>query len=209
MATCTRPAAIASISKLACAVHFYQMCALLLQRAQDTPSFATEAEMKTLAAWTPLLTAPDGTKIQKTPEFSGFQIPGSEPQYAEQNTNNSIDGLGYFTGFNSVQAKGQFTGLTSEIRSQLATYQDESAAGLDPGMTAFILLNDGRIVYELDPNTDAISGVSFTNFYLASLKLEGFKALNSNEFGISLPGDWDRNIQVMTPNFNARQKLVA
>lgn len=207
MASCTRPAALTTVSKVACPVHFYQMCALLLQRAQPTPSFATEAVMKTLAAWTPLLTAPDGTKIVKTPEFSGFQIPGSEPQYAEQNSNNSIDGLGYFTGFNSVQAKGIFTGLPSDIRTQLATFQDESAAGLDPGIGAYILLNDGRIVYQKDPTTGAIGGISFTNFYVASLKLDGYKALNTNEFGLSLPGEWDKNIQVMTPSFNARTAL--
>ncbi|NML67615.1 hypothetical protein HHL22_20635 [Hymenobacter sp. RP-2-7] len=209
MANCVRPDAIASISKVACAVHFYQMCALLLQRAQDTPSFANEAAMKTLAAWSALLTADDGTKIVKTPEFAGFQIPGSEPQYAEQNTNNSIDGLGYFTGFNSVQAKGQFIGLPSDIRTQLATYQEESAAGLDPGMTAYILLNDGRIVYQKDPTSSAIGGIPFTNFYMASLKLDGFKANNTNDFGLSLPGDWDKNLQVLTPSFNARLKLAA
>jgi hypothetical protein len=208
MATCTRPAALTTISKVACAIHFGQMCALLLQRAQDTPTFATEAELKTLAAWTPLLTAPDGTKIVKTPEFAGFQIPGSEAQYAEQNTNNSIDGLGYFTGFNSVAAKGQFIGLPSDVRTQLATFQDESEAGLDPGLTAFILLNDGRLVYNKDAAGN-ISGIPFTNFYVASLKLDGYKAKNTNDFGISLPGDWDKNIQVTTPSFNARQKLAA
>jgi hypothetical protein len=206
MANCTRPAALSSISKVACAIHFGQMCALLFQRAQSTPSFATEAEMKTLAAWAPLLTAPDDTKIVKTPEFAGLTLPGSEPQFQDQNSNNSIDGLGYFTGFNSVQPKGTFSGLPSNIRKQLATYTDESDPGLDPGLTAFILLNDGRIVYNLVD--DVIGGIPLSNFYLASLSTEGYKAHNLNGFGFSLDGEWDTDIQVLTPAFKARTALA-
>jgi hypothetical protein len=181
------------------------MCALIFQRAQEEPSFATEAELKTLAAWTPLLTASDDTKVQITPEFSGLTLPGSEPQFAEQNTNNSIDGNGYFTGYNSVQPKGNFTGLPSAIRKQLAAYEDESRPGLDPGLTAFILLNDGRLVY--DYKDEVISGIPLTNFYMASLNTEGFKSLNQNAFGFSLDGQWDTDIQVATPTFRARQAL--
>lgn len=46
---CTRPAALTPISKVACAIHFGQIVALLIQRGQAAASFATEAELKTLA----------------------------------------------------------------------------------------------------------------------------------------------------------------
>lgn len=206
MANCTRPAALTAISPLTCAVDFDQMVRLFLQRAQDTPTFATETELASLAAWTPLIAATGGTKIIGTPLFAGFVVPGSEPQYAEENSNNSIDGNGYFTGFNAVKATGKFSGLPSDIKSQLALVQDESAAGLDPGMTAYILTRDGRLVYQKDAS-GKIGGIPFTNFYVASLNLQGLKAKNENAFGLSLPGDWDKDIQVVKLGFNGRTAL--
>lgn len=204
--SCTRPTALAPISKFNCAVHFDQFVGLLFQRGQATPSFATEAELQTLAKWTALLTAPDGSKVVKTPEFADGVIPGSEPQFADQNSNASIDGLGYFTGFNSVQATGNFVGLPSDIRTQLSLLEEESRPGLDPGLTAYIILRDGRLVYNKDEN-DIISGVSLTNFYMASLNLQGFKALNKNAFGFTLDGTWDKYLQVVKPDFNPRTAL--
>ncbi|TPG66078.1 hypothetical protein [Hymenobacter nivis] len=208
MASCTRSASLAAIAKVLCAVHFDQIAALALQRTQATPSFATEAEIKTLAAWTPLLTAAGNTKVVKTPEFADFTVPGSEPQFEGQNTNATIGGLGYFAGLNAVQPKGNFYGLPSDVRTQLSLLQDESAPGLDPGLTAYFLLTDGRIVYSKDPTTGNIGGIPITNFYVGSLDLGGLRALNKNGFGFSLAGDWDKNIQVVQPSFNARQALA-
>jgi hypothetical protein len=207
MAKCTRPDALTAISKFECAVHFGQIVALLFQRGQAVSSFATEAELKTLDAWTDLLAALDATKVIKTPEFPGFVIPGSEPQYADENSNNSIDGNGYFTGFNSVKPTGKFVGIPSEIKSQLQLISDESRPGLDPGMTMFPITGDGRIIYTLDPITNVIAGVSLTNFYVGSLASQGFNANNENAFGLSLDGEWDKNWQIVKPSFNPRLAL--
>lgn len=209
MASCKRPDALTTISKVDCPVDFGQFVALLFQRAQPSPTFASEAALKALASWTPLLTATDGTKVIKTPLFAGFVVPGSEPQYADENSNASIDGAGYFTGFNAVKATGTFSGIPSAVKSQLALVQDESAAGLDPGMTFFGVLGDGRIVYDLDTSgsSSVIRGIPFSNFYVGSLQLDGYKAKNKNAFGLSLPGDWDKNIQVVQPGFNPRTAL--
>ena len=201
--TCTRPAALTAISAFTCALHFDQIVALLIQRGQSAPSFATEAVMKTLAAWTPLLAAVGDTKVIKTPEFAGYVVPGSEAQFADENSNASIDGAGYFTGYNSVKAKGEFIGLPSDIRTQLALIEDESRPGLNPGTTAYWILRDGRIVYNKDAAGN-IGGIPFTNFNVSSLDLQGLKSLNKNAFGLTLDGGWDKTIQVVQPSFNPR-----
>lgn len=204
--SCTRPAALTAITKFDCALHFGQIVALLIQRAQATPSFATEAELQTLAKWTPLLTAPDGTKVILTPEFGGFTIPGSEPQYTGENSNDSIDGLGEFTGFNSVKPTGKFYGIPSAIKADLGKLVAESAAGLNPGTTVFPITGDGRIIYDLD-DQGLIRGIPFVNFYVGSLASAGFNAKNENAFGLTFVGDWDKNVQITKPTFNARLAL--
>lgn len=204
--TCKRPTALTSISKFDCAVHFGQLVALLIQRGQDTPTFADVTALSTLASWTPLLTAPGDTKVIITPEFAGFTFPGSEPQYADENSNNSIDGNGYFTGFNSVKPAGKFVGIPSALKAQLSLISDESRPGLDPGTTFFGITGDGRLIYDLDEAGD-IRGIPFTNFYVGSLKSDGLKANNENAFGLTLGGEWDKNVQIVKPSFNPRTAL--
>jgi len=205
---CKRPDALTPISKFDCAVHFGQLVALLIQRGQSTPSFASEAELKTLAAWTALLAATNGTKVIITPEFAGFTFPGSEPQYADENSNNSIDGNGYFTGFNSVKPAGKFVGIPSALKAQLALISDESRPGLNPGSTFYGITGDGRLIYDLD-DAGKIRGIPFVNFYVGSLKSEGLKANNENAFGLTLDGTWDKNVQIVKPDFNPRLALAA
>jgi hypothetical protein len=204
--SCARPTALTSISKFDCAVHFGQLVALLIQRGQDTPTFANEAALKLLANWTPLLIAPDDTKVIITPEFAGFAFPGSEPQYQDENSNNSIDGNGYFTGFNSVKPAGKFVGIPSSLKAQLSLISDESRPGLDPGTTFFGITGDGRLIYDLD-DAGAVRGIPFTNFYVGSLKSDGLKANNENAFGLTLNGEWDKNVQIVKPSFNLRTAL--
>jgi hypothetical protein len=204
--TCTRATALTPISKFDCAVHFGQLVALLIQRGQDTSSFATETALKSLATWTPLLAALNGTKVIKTPEFAGFTLPGSEPQYTDENSNNSIDGNGYFTGFNSVKPAGKFVGIPSALKEQLQLISDESRPGLDPGTTFFGITGDGRLIYDMD-ETGAIRGIPFVNFWVGSVKSEGLKANNENAFGLTLPGEWDKRVQIIKPDFNPRLAL--
>jgi hypothetical protein len=201
MADCTRPSALTSITPFNCAEHFDQIVLLLIQRGQSAPSFATEAELQAL------LTAPGATKVIKTPEFAGFVIPATEPQYADENSNQSIDGVGYFTGFNTSKPTGKFVGIPSAIKKELDLIEDESRPGLNPGTTFFAVTRDGRIIYDMDDN-DNIRGLPFVNFFRGGTKSDGFKALNENAFGLTLPdGKWDRNVQITKPTFNPRTDL--
>lgn len=207
MADCSRPTALTPITPFTCAEHFDQIVMLLIQRGQTVPSFPTEAALKNLDKWTALLTAPDSTKIIKTPEFAGFVIPATEPQYADENSNQSIDGNGYFTGFNSSKPTGKFVGIPSALKKQLDLLEDESRPGLRPGVTFFAVTRDGRLIYDMDEN-DNIRGLPFVNFFRGGAKSDGLKSLNENAFGLTLPdGKWDRNVQIVKPDFNPRTDL--
>ena len=210
MATsCVRPPALTAISRVDCQVHFGQLVGLLFQRTQTTPSFATQAAMNTLAAWTPLLAALDATKVIFAPLFAGFVVPGSAAVYVDENSNNSIDGLGFYAGANAVKAAGDFLGLPSAVKAQLALLGDESRPGLSPGLSAYWVTGDGRIVYNQDPESNAIGGIPLTNFNIDSLKLDGFRTENKNAFGFTMPANWDAALQVTTPAFNPRLALAA
>jgi|GEM_PF-3038749 len=206
MATCTRPAALTAISAVVCGINLGQIVAAVFQRQQDDAPFATEAAAKVLANWTALLTAADDTKMVKTPEFPGFKIPSSEPQYINENSNESIDGLGTFVGFNSVKATAVFESLPFEIAEEIRTLADESTAGLTQGLTGFLITGDRRILARKLAD-GKIAGIDLYNFYLASRGLEGLKTTDKLPFGFSLAPDWDKDLVLITPSFDPRKAL--
>ena len=203
MATCTRPPALTPISKVACAVNFDQTVGFLFQRKQAAPPFATEAAMKTLAAWEVFLAASDDTTIVRTPDVVDFVIPSPEPRFEGENSNSSVDGKGYFTGFNSVKPTGNFIGLPTDVYNQLRLLIDESQPGLDPGLTVMFLLSDGRIVHA------GLEGFDVENWFVAAPGTEGYGAKNKSPFGFTLSPTWAEKMAVLTPSFNARRLLSA
>jgi hypothetical protein len=199
---CSRPAALTAIAAVLCGIDFDQFVCIIAQRSQDVPSFATEAEMKTLAAWTPLLTAPGNTKIVKFPEFAGFTLPSSEAQFADENSNASIDGVGTYTGLSLVKPTGLFLSTPFDVLDQVRALEEESRAGLEVGLTFYFITRDGRIVHK------NLAGIEIANFNVGSVGSEGYKAANKIPFSFTLPGDWDRGgLQITKPNFDIRRAL--
>ncbi|MCC3156445.1 hypothetical protein LJ737_04305 [Hymenobacter sp. 15J16-1T3B] len=195
MATCTRPAALSNVSKQDCPIDFKQIQRIILQRLGF--KFATEAEMKTLAAWTPLLAAADSTKVVLSPFTTGFVIPPSEPTFINENDNNSLNGMGKFTGLNSVKPTGRFVGLESAIWEQMQQFSTESDAALGvERLGAYLLNQDGAILHnDLGP-------IPLANFYVADPGSEGFRAETIIPFGFSLKGGWYKGVQLLQPSFN-------
>lgn len=206
---CSRPAAIPTISKVDCGINLGQIVAVIFQRRQPTAPFATEAALKTKAAWDAFLLALDATRAQKTPEFAGFKIPGSEAVYVGENSNESIDGQGTFVGYNAVKVTGQFQSTPPDIITALRGYEGESAPGLTDGLTAYFITGDRRIVAKKYDGGTSLSGIPVSNFNIGSRNLEGFRTLDSNAFGLTLAPDWDRDLVIVTPSFDPRALLNA
>lgn len=201
MQTCTRPAALTTITQPqpGCEVKFDQIIRLLFQRRQDTPSFATDVEFKDIATWTPLLTALADTKVVLSPLFAGMTIPQSEGLFEGGNDNTTIDGVEVYKGEGAVRVTGTFTGLPFATAEELRKLSTESYGGLTDGLTAYMVNREGEIVHEGD-----YGGIPITNFRLSSVGSEGFGAGNKYTFSFSVPGNWDATIGITKPTFNPR-----
>jgi len=180
-----------------CAVHFGQIVRFAYRRRIKTKAFATVAAMKTLAAWNAALTATDETKIILTPIFTSFIIPGSEAQFAGENDNSSVNGMGYLTGYNAVKPTGQYVGLPGDIKATLELLEEESRAELGTApMELWGITPDNRII------SVAENGIPFANYFIGSVDSQGFKALNLNTFGFSLDGKWDKGVTITQADFD-------
>ncbi|RSK29859.1 hypothetical protein [Hymenobacter metallilatus] len=195
---CVRPDSLTAPAKVDCAVHFGQTVRMAIgRRGAFAAAFATIAAMKTLAAWNAAFAAVNDDKIILTPLYVNPQLPQSEAQFAEENTNGSINGKGFLTGYNAVKYTAEYVGLPASIKAQLEKMENESRAelGVDPVEMALIT-PDNRII------SRGVNGIPFSNFYLQSVGSEGFKALNKNGFGISLDGKWDVGTTITQADFD-------
>lgn len=198
--TCTRPAALPTIPRQDCAVHLKQVQRFLMQRRQPvaTPSFATEAAFKALASWEPLLEAADSTKVTLTPFVTSFTIPSSEAQFAEENSNGSLNGLGIYTGHNGVKPGGNFVGLDSALWEELTKLTDESLAELGvTRLTAYPVDAEGAVGH-----TANFGGIPIYNFVVGSPGSEGFRAQTLFPFSFGLPADWFKGVSFTKLSFN-------
>ncbi|RSK50096.1 hypothetical protein [Hymenobacter rigui] len=199
---CVRPASLTAPAKVDCAVHFGQTVRMAIgRRGAIAAAFATAAALATQAAWNAAITAGGDNKVILTPIYVNPQIPQSEAQFAGENTNESVGGKGFLTGYNSVKYTADFIGLPSAVKKELAKIEEESRAelGVDP-VEAVLITPDGRIIYrEIDSKP---AGIPFSNFYLQSVGSEGFKALNKNTFGLSLDGKWDEDVAIAQAAFD-------
>jgi hypothetical protein len=199
MATsCVRPPELTDISKVLCAVHFGQTVRMAIgRRGAFKIAFATAAALATQAAWNAALTAEGDNKIILTPIYVNPQLPQSEAQFIGENDNSSVNGKGILTGYNAVKYTADFIGLPSEVKEQLELVEAESRAelGVDPVET-MLITPDNRII------SKGVDGIPFSNFFLQSVGTGGFKALNTNTFGFSLDGKWDRGVTVTEAAFD-------
>ncbi|GAA3940514.1 hypothetical protein GCM10022406_25640 [Hymenobacter algoricola] len=193
-----------AIAKQDCAVNLKQLQRLLLQRYNKVPTFATEAEMKTLAAWEALFDANDDTKVIITPFFQKAVIPSSEAQFGGENSNDTLNGVGTFLGFNPVRLSGEFVGLDSATYEQLDALTAESLAELGVArVTAYPVTADGEILAK------GLRGIPGFNFTVGSPGTQGFKSQTVFPFGMSFSADWFKGVSVIKPTFNPLTDLDA
>ncbi|SNC62312.1 hypothetical protein SAMN06265337_0645 [Hymenobacter gelipurpurascens] len=203
MANCTLPASLSAIAKLICGVNFEQIVRAAIVRLNDAPTFTDDTTIKTIDEWVALMAAPDSTKLILTPFFTNHTVPSSEAQFAEEGTNASIGGAGFYTGEGPVKPKGQFTGLPSDIQASIKKLVAESAAELGTARVGIIWINRfGTLIHKSGGRA-----IPFSNFYIGSPGSEGLKSKNISPFGYTLEDGWEEDIVMTEPSFKALSAL--
>lgn len=195
MFECPKPAAIPNISDYECPINFDQIVKIIFQRSGYT--FASEAALKDLATWTPLLTATDDTKVQVTPYFSGLVLPPSEPLTEGGNDNSTVNGIPLYLGEGFIGVAGQFIGLPPSVAEQLRDYTVESISSIGvTDLVAYFVNRFGQLIH------NNLTGFPIYNWRLSSVGSEGFNKHNKTNFSFSMTGEWDAAAVVTKPTFN-------
>lgn len=194
---CPPPAALAPPPAQDCPFRLDQIVRFAIGR-RAVPAFATEAAIKALATWTPLLEAADSTKIIMTPIFASLVIPSSEGIYTGGGDNSTFNGIPIYQGEGTVRITGQFTGLSPAVVDILETYSQESlASGVGLSNLGLIPINKDGFIF---PKNLGLAPIY--NWRLASRGSEGLNANDIIPFSFDVLADWFKGFTSVKPSFD-------
>lgn len=194
---CPPPAALASIPAQNCPFRMDQQVRMAFGR-RAVPAFATEAAIKLLATWTPLIAATDNTKVVLSPLFAGMVIPGSEGIFVGGGDNTTFNGIREYQGENFVTVTGTFKNMSPAVKDALDLLSQESlASSVGVSNLEIILFNkDG---YAAHRNLDFIP---IYNFRVGSRGSEGLNANDIHTFSFDLLPNWEKGLTMTKLSFD-------
>ena len=207
--SCPAAAAIPTIQNVTCPENFGQIQKVAFQRLRkangDKNKFTNAADIKTLASWTALLTATDGSKVAISPYINAPADSGGDARMTSGG-NDDLGGIATVLGGNPVQFTGQLRSVPQSVIKQLKALMCEAAAG-----------NLGVYLFDENGKIEAIKGATAGEYYpipVTSLfvgsKIHGnFDAKDSNAISWSYPDNYSDNLVIVAPtDFNPLTDLI-
>lgn len=189
-----------------CPQDFDAITKIAFQLSQPSAAFTSIDPITDVDSWVALATAVDDTKIVFSPATANVVIPSSEANYMGENSNESVQGLGYLLGENNIRVTGQFHSISQESATameSLSCYSDPSLGS--SRLTAYLMTRRvrGRAgVIATKLAADQYVGIEIFNFRISSVGSEGYQAKNVYNFSFDIQPDSLAQIEKVSLAFN-------
>lgn len=190
-----------------CPVDYDQIVKIAFQLRQADETFATATPITDDSSWVTLATASDATKVVFSPALANVVIPSSEATYMGENSNESVNGLGYLLGEQNIRITGQIHSNEQKIADALSALTCYSDAALGTSnLTAFFFTRRVRgrsgVIAKAGDATGDYAGIPIFNFRLSSVGSEGYQAKNVYNFSFDLMPDELTGTEKVAITFN-------
>lgn len=185
-----------------------QIQKVILQRVSSAAGAKNEfviltADPATLASWTPLLAAADGTKVVQSPYIQG---PENEPGAARTfgGGNETLGGLEIIIGREPSSFTGNILQTAQKTILALKKYQGENVA-------VYLVDEHGRIAGIVDDHDTPtkFSGFPIATLFVGDKKLGGLEGIDGNVISWKFFASWSDMLHIITPtDFNALTDLA-
>lgn len=185
-----------------------QIVKIAFQKPQVTPPFTTLGGTIDLAAsWTALTAAVDDTKIILSPALSNVIIPASEGTFIGENSNESLNGLGYYLGEQNVVITGEINSAPQVVIDELAKlscFSDPSLGQTQLTIFPFLRRQVGvsRVLAKGTGVADEYKGFEIYNFRVSSLGNEGYNAKTKYMISFTMQPDEFKRMEAVALAFN-------
>ena len=173
--------------------------------------FATMTAAQTLATWTTMLAASDGTAMNYTPLFSISKI--SEPKVLETSADSNLTYAGQpeFFGLGGAMLSAEFRGKDAPSLNSLQAmpaFSQQTSGGLS-NLSAYIVTQSGDVVAQGTQVAGVITNIqpiNIFNFWYATMGTEGFATATTVKTGLWLPPYWSDSLVIIprTATFDLR-----
>ena len=196
-------------------INIGQIVRFVFQQPYDGASvgsqFATLAAAQTLATWTTMIAATDGTSMHYTPLFSNSKI--GEPKVLETaaDSNLTYNGQPEFFGIGGSSLMAEFhakDAISINSMASLPAFSQQDAGGLS-NLSTYMVTNTGDVVAkgtQVGSVITLIEPINIFNFWYATASTEGFATATINKLGLWLPPGWSDNLVIIpkTATFDLR-----
>lgn len=203
---CPRGAALPDIPAVTCPESFGQIQKVAITRlykADGTKNkFATAADIKLKASWTPNLTAADDTKIIISPYI---QAPTAEAGAARTfgGGNDTLGGIEEIIGREATPFTGVIRKAPQTVIKALKDLQCENVG-------VFLFDENGAIGAIAGTTEGDYFPIPIRSFFVGDKTLGGFEAPDSNAIQWSFLPNWSDDLKLIAPtDFNPLTDLVA
>lgn len=207
LCSCPVASEINDIPAPGCFEDFGQITGFILQRryssgtTENSFTIAT-ANPNVLASWSALLSATDGTKVQKSPLLHGATLEPGE--FRESGSGNDVAfGIPLFKGRAHASLTGMFKRERQDVILALKDYECET-------LSVYLVNESGWIAGVAD---DVTSATTFKGFPLSSFRVSdkasgGYDDVDFNNVAMNFYPNWSDYFYIVKPtNFNANTGL--
>ena len=208
--SCPAAAALTTIPNVACPENFGQIQKVAFQRLRDDEGvaneFATEAAIKLLATWTPLLTANDDSKIVVSPYINAPTDGGGDARLSSGG-NDDLGGIPEVLGGNPVTFEGSLRSVPQSVIKAMKSLQCEANAG---NLGVFLFDENGNIeAIKVDGATPTFRPIPIRALFIGSKIHGNWDAKDSNLISWQYPDNYSDDLVIVKPSFNPLTDLVA
>lgn len=204
---CSCDTILPNLLDVTCPEDMDQVVKIAFQLNQAVPAFTTVAGIGAVNSWTTLLAAVDSTKITLSPAVANLVIPASEMVASGQDSNESVNGIGYNLGETNITVTGEIHSAPQAVVDALDELSCFSDAALGQSkLSAYFFLRRIKGISRVVAKGSAVAGdyVGFEifNFRVSSPESQGYNTKTKYMFSFTMQSDEWRSRELVPLAFN-------
>lgn len=204
---CTCDSVLPNLLDVSCPEDMDQVVKIAFQLLQTDAPFDNTGTIDLVGSWTALLAASDATKITLSPAVANVVIPASEMVGAGQDSNESVNGIGYNLGESNITVTGEIHSASQAVidaLDELSCYSDASLG--QSNLTAYFFLRRikgvSRVMAKSTGVADEYKGFEIFNFRVSSPDNQGYNTKTKYMWSFTMQPDEWRSRELVSLGFN-------
>jgi hypothetical protein len=204
---CSCDTVLPNLLDVTCPEDMDQVVKIAFQLLQTDPAFTTAVGIGAANSWTTFLAAVDNTKITLSPAVANVIIPSSEMVASGQDSNESVNGIGYNLGETNITVTGEIHSAPQAVvdaLDELSCYSDASLG--QSKLTAYFFLRRIKGISRVMAKGSAVAGdyVGFEifNFRVSSPDSQGYNTKTKYMWSFTMQSDEWRSRELVAMAFN-------